>query len=229
VKYVSLPGIKRDEVTEKNVSEMELPTPGIPEEADEVTGKVLTPAEWAEVVTLWELGKVTLSDLSDKFKISPAGLSKGLKKRGAVKGSRAREVSEAVAKTVLKETAEEALTAAEERQAKINETRKSHYDYAKMLSQQIVGRLAKAQQEKRPFETEIGNIKTLRLAAQGLATLRQERFAILDADKALDQDELPELVIRDLTDDEITKLRNVDTADDGLEMPAELADDVIET
>jgi hypothetical protein len=212
------------------MSETELPAiSGSPEDADETTGKVLTPAEWAEVVTLWELGKVTLVDLSAKFGISPAGLSKGLKKRGAVKGSRAKEVGDAMAKAVLKVTEEDALTAAEERQAKINETRKSHYDYAKMLASQIMGRLAKAQKDERPFESEMNNIKTLRIAAQGLATIRQERFAILDADKAVDQDELPELVIRDLTEDEITKLRNVDTEDDGLELPAELSDEVIET
>src|SRR4051812_21461934 len=92
-------------------------------EVDEKTGKFLTPAQWAEIVALWELGEVTLDELSSRFEISPGGISKGLKKRGATKGSRAKEIADRVTKTVLKAHEDEALSAAEERQRKINETK----------------------------------------------------------------------------------------------------------
>jgi hypothetical protein len=198
-------------------------------EVDEKTGRTLTPAEWAEAVTLWELGTMKLRELAAKFRISEAGMSKGLTKRGATKGSRAKEVAATVAKTVLKAAEDEALTAAEERQRKINETKAQHYEWSKMLGQQIMARLAAAQKDGRAFETEIVNIKTLRIAVAGLGQIRQERYAILDADRQIDEDELPTLVIQDLSEAEIERLRSADEDIDGsLELPAG-AEDIIET
>lgn len=58
-------------------------------ETTETSSKRLKDSDWIVVVALWERGEVTLSELSDKFGVSKAALSQGLKRRGAIRGSKA--------------------------------------------------------------------------------------------------------------------------------------------
>lgn len=51
--------------------------------------KRLNEAQWIVVSSLWERGEVTLKDLSEKFGISEAALSQGLKRRGIKRGAKA--------------------------------------------------------------------------------------------------------------------------------------------
>lgn len=183
-------------------------------EKGETPVKQLTPAQWAEVVTLWELGEVKLEDLSTRFGISISGLSKGLKARGVTRGSRAHEVAAAVKKTVIAAREEDALTDEQERQRKIKETRAQHYDWAKGLAQQVMASFAKAQKAGDPFSTEMGNIKVLRQGLAALEIARRERFAVLNADDDLGEGELPTLPIEDLTEEEIKRIQNSDGNDD---------------
>lgn len=55
----------------------------------EEVGKRLKESDWIVIVALWERGEVTLSELSDRFGISKPALSQGLKRRKAVRGSKA--------------------------------------------------------------------------------------------------------------------------------------------
>lgn len=188
-------------------------------------GVRLTPAQWAEVVTLWELGEVTLEHLSERFGISVSAVYKGLRKRGATKGSRAHEVAAKVKAGVLKAAEESGVSAEEERQNRIKETRQQHYDWAKMLSQQIVGSLAKAQKEMREFASESANVKTLRFALSALEIARKERFAVLNADDDLGEGELPTLPLEDLSPADILELQKSDDNDDLILASAD--DDVV--
>jgi hypothetical protein len=58
-------------------------------EKDESTSKRLKESEWIVVCSLWEMGEVTLKDLSAKFGVSEAALSQGLKRRGIKRGAKA--------------------------------------------------------------------------------------------------------------------------------------------
>ena len=59
------------------------------EPTEPTVSKRLKESDWLVIVALWERGEVTLSELSTKFSISKAALSQGLKRRGAVRGSKA--------------------------------------------------------------------------------------------------------------------------------------------
>lgn len=59
------------------------------ETSTETTSKRLRESEWLVVTNLWEMGDVTLKELSEKFKVSEAALSQGLKRRGIKRGSKA--------------------------------------------------------------------------------------------------------------------------------------------
>lgn len=173
----------------------------------------LTPAQWAEAVALWELGQVTLRDLSAKFGISEPSLSAGLKKRGAVKGSRAHEIGKAAADAAAKAAITEAEDQAEKRKRRIVETKERHYEYADSLAKLIMKEIVDTVRAGKPVGVSLKSIQALRLAAAGLKDIRAERYAILDVDAEIDQDQLPELTIRELTQDEVEKMRSADDAD----------------
>lgn len=186
----------------------------------------LTPAQWAEIVMLWELGEVKADELVARFGISLSGIKKGLQSRGVTRGSRAHEVAARVKETVLAARGEDSLTEEQERQKRIKDTRSQHYDWAKMLGQQVVGAYIKAQKDGRPFESEFGNIKTLRMGLAALEIARKERFAVLNADDDMGEGELPTLPMEDLSDHEIGEMQKTDDNEDLI--LAGLEDDVVE-
>jgi hypothetical protein len=58
-------------------------------EREDSSSKRLKESEWIVICSLWEMGEVTLKDLSAKFGVSEAALSQGLKRRGIKRGAKA--------------------------------------------------------------------------------------------------------------------------------------------
>ncbi|CAO3459740.1 hypothetical protein [Azospirillum argentinense] len=188
------------------------------EEGEEKGSKRLSESEWAAASELYELGDTTLEELSAKFGVSTVALSKGLRRRGVKKGAKAGEVAKAVAAaTAAAATAakvEEVLDAAAQRKRRIDETKKDHYTWSTMIGRLTMAELARAQAAKEPFSSVAANIKALRHAHATITQVREERYSILDAAGEVDEKELPELPIRELTDLEIEELRSRDPEDD---------------
>lgn len=201
------------------------------EKTEEKDTRKLTEAEWVEIVELWELGEVKLEDLSERFGISAPAISKGLKKRGAVKGSKAAAKAAAVAAAVVASEIEEAVDTAAERRKRVEETKKQHYEWTTMLAKMAMATIAEAKRAGKPLSAVAGDLKALQSATNIVARARDERYTILDMHNEVDEKGLPDLVIRDLTDDEIEDLRSRD--DDGLltpeiELPTEIEDIIAE-
>lgn len=177
-------------------------------------GRRLTPAEWAQIKDLWELGTADATEICARFKIKPDTLAKRIKRAGIRRGSRAHEVAKANTNATVKaaeKTAEE-LTA--ERKQKIEKTKSEHLQWTEILARQAMALIAKAKQEDRPFSTEDKNLKALERAMKIVVAARDERFTLLDAHDEVDDRELPQLVIRDLTEAEIKARRDAQEADD---------------
>lgn len=195
------------------VSVPEVPVAEAPGEA----ASHLTPAQWAEIVELWELGEVKMEELTTRFGISISGLSKGLKKRGVTRGSRAHEVAARIRSAVLATKAEDATTTETIRQDRIRETRDEHYKVSKFISGQITAAMVRV--SKSPggvIADEMGNLKAWRMAAAALAITRNERFAVLNANDDLGEGELPTLPMEDLSEAEILEYQRRDDNDDEL-------------
>ncbi|MEZ2310758.1 hypothetical protein AB6809_29360 [Paraburkholderia sp. RCC_158] len=177
--------------------------------------KKLTESQKATMIALWESGEVTLSDLARRFARTERGVSLVLSKAGAEKGSKRAQVQSAVTEQVNAQLAGEAGVIA----GKIRETKDSHYAAAKVIAGLIQKQLVTAQQQGHPFATVQNEIKTLKLAAEALATLREERFILLginDGEKG-DEDELPELGIHEMTADQILEMQQRQD-DSGIDM-----------
>lgn len=183
------------------------------EEEKTPKGRSLTPKEWAEAEALWESGEVTIQDLVDRFGRSKAAFSRHFQKHGIEKGAAKEAHKKAVAQAVTSAAVDESVIVA----ARIKETKEEHYKMAAGLSKLVWSELLQAKSAGKEFALVQGNLKSLDIAASALKKLREERWAILGMDKEgfVDEDYLPELVINELTAEQIEELRNRD--DSGLD------------
>lgn len=177
-------------------------------------GRRLTPAEWAQIKDLWELGTADATEICARFKIKPDTLAKRIKRAGIRRGSRAHEVAKANTAATVKATEKTAEELTAERKVKIEKTKSEHLQWTEILARQAMALIAKAKQEDRPFSTEDKNLKALERAMKIVVAARDERFTLLDAHDEVDDRELPQLVIRDLTEAEIKARRDAQEADD---------------
>lgn len=175
------------------------------------TAKRLTPKQWAEAEALWESGAVTYEDLRKKFGLAQSSFERHFKKKGIVKGAKAAATKKKVEEKLEAAAIDEATVLA----ARIRETKEQHYTMANNIGKLIWSEILEAKRNSHPIAVAMNNIKTLREAAASLAIVRAEKWSVLGLDKpdAVDPDELPELVISELTAEQIEELRRRDEAD----------------
>lgn len=171
-------------------------------------GRLMTTAEKAECVALWEAGEVTIDDLAKRFKRDPATISKVLADAKAVRGATAKEVIEKARAKV----AEDAAGTVSKVAARIQETKEEHYILSKTIANMIFRELRAS---AAPGGPDIANraqtIKTLESAAKALKLVREERFAVLGIlnGEEIDTESLPDLVIQELSADDVATLRSM--------------------
>ncbi len=176
------------------------------DESSSGDAKRMTDAMAAEATDLYELGVMGLAELSDKFGFSRQALSKRFKKDGVVKGSRAGEVK-AVSTTAVLASVERYV---DKRSEWVEETR---LEGVKALKQAnlIARKLVIDQMKKIASGTfpgsSLGDIDgDLRAAARFNKILIDNTLAslqILRADDLVEEDDLPNLFIEDLTNEEV--------------------------
>ena len=170
----------------------------------------LTVSQRAEAAALWRTGTVTLEDLGKKFKKRPEAISRILRSMGAAKGEGAVEAAKKIAEEIESKT----LSSVAETIKKIHTTKDEHYRMSRGLAQLAWSEIVRARQAKLPLESLKDVMMTLKLAGDVIGNSRKEIFDLLNVekhDKSFELEELPELMIRELTHVEILQLQtNVD-------------------
>lgn len=163
---------------------------------------------WAEAEALWASGDVTLEDLAKKVGVSATSVSLHMKKRKITKGEKAKEHSERISKQV----AEDILSEGTVHSQRIKETKEEHYKMATGLARLTWNEIVTAKAKGGAYAAIQQNLKALEIASNVLAKIRQERYAVLGLDKpdAVDATQLPELVIEELTADQVQQLKERD-------------------
>lgn len=176
----------------------------------------LTPKQWAEAEALWESGEVTLDDLAAKFSKHKSNFSRHFDKNGIKRGAKAEAHKKKIADAVTAASVDEASVSA----ARIRETKEEHYKMASGLAKLVWTEVITAKTGGHALATATANLKALDIAATALAKLRNERWEILGLDRSdyVDGDVIPELVISELTAEEIEKIKNKDLEDMGLDV-----------
>jgi DNA-binding transcriptional ArsR family regulator len=171
----------------------------------------MTAKQWAEAEALWESGAVTYEDLIKKFGLAQSSFERHFKKKGVVKGAKAAAIKAKVDEKLAEAAIDEAAVVA----ARIRETKEQHYTMSSNLSKLAYHEILQAKKEGRAVATALNNLKALDAAMNVLKKSREERWTILGLDRpdAVDPDELPELVISELSPEQIDELRRRDEAD----------------
>jgi hypothetical protein len=205
---------------------------------DDGAGKRLPAEKWAEIETHWECATMTAAKIIETYGISLSALKAHFRRHKIVKGSK---------KHILKKTAEVkimgTIAAAEdpiavkfeqERRGRIAKTRENNYNLSVAVASRATG-ILKAIMEGTRKEADCANdLKSLRHFEALIKTNTENRLRILKADNEVDEANLPTLIFRDLTEEEIQARAEADDDDDGLGMPDEPIelpedeDDVIE-
>ena len=166
----------------------------------------LTPKQWAEAEALWESGEVTLDDLAAKFGKDKSAFSRHFDKNGIKKGAKRDEHKKRVADEVTKAAIDDATVLA----ARIKETKEEHYKMFAGLAKLTWAEILAAKKDGKPVAIAMHNLKALDAAMTVLKKAREERYAVLGLDRSdfVDENALPELVISELTADQVEQLRN---------------------
>lgn len=167
--------------------------------------KKLSPREWAQATALYRAGEATLEELGKKFNRHPQSFAQYFSRRGIKKGDQAHKHAKKVEEAVEKQAIKDAALIA----ARIRETKEEHYKMASGLAKLTWAEVLKAKQDGVPVSTALVNLKALDTAMSVLKKAREERYSVLGLDRpdAVDENDVPELVISELTADQIEALR----------------------
>lgn len=166
----------------------------------------ITPKRWAEAEALWESGEFTLSELGRKFNCSEQNMHVHMKRKGIKRGAKAEEHKKLVSAAVTAASIDDATVLA----GRIRETKEEHYKMSAGLAKLAWAEILKAKQDGSPVSVAMNNLKALDAAMNVMSKARAERWAVLglDRDDYVDEEGLPELVISELTAEQIETLQS---------------------
>lgn len=170
--------------------------------------KRLSPKQWAEAEALWAVGDVTLVQLATKFGISDRAIQRHMTDKGVKKGAKAEEHKKKVSEAVTSAAVDDATITA----ARIRETKEEHYKMSAAIAKMSFNEILEAKRNGSPVAVAMNNLKAFDAAMNVLQKARMERWAVLGLDRedTIDEDGLPELLISELTADQIQDLRDRD-------------------
>lgn len=178
----------------------------------------------ARATVMWKSGDYTADQIATEVGIARRTVLEYFKEKGIVKGSAKEETEEAVRKKMIEESAEKAALHLK----RVEETKENHYTWATLIGRLTMAQIVKAQKESIPFAAINADLKSLEKASQTLRSVMEQRYKALGLDNAdADPGDLPELLITELTADQIEEIKNSqeDPEDDDLsEEERELAE-----
>lgn len=177
-------------------------------------GKQLNEAEKVEAIELWKAGSTTLDELAEKFDRSRLTFLRLFNAEGVAKGE-----SKGNYEKKIKEAVEAASVGDIELIAtRAKETKDEHYKMASGLSKLAWSLIVEAKRENRKFNLIAGDLKALKYAADVMKTTREERYAVLGLNEkeSKDDDDIGDLVVREITEEEIKEQAKNHVGDDDL-------------
>lgn len=161
----------------------------------------MTPAQWAEARAMWASGEFTAEQIGEKFGVARETLSRRFKKDGVKKGQ------SAIDKRVEAEIIEKATQNVDKWAERAEQARESFYKTYEMLHKMTVKTIGDAHRGAGLFSAQ-PDLKALQMASSVMDRVRVNQWAVLGLDKeSLDDEEIPELLIRELTPDEVQRLK----------------------
>lgn len=173
-------------------------TPASPPEKQ----KRLTEAEWAEAKALYETGRLSKTMLADKYGISRQSMGEGLNARGAVYGSKSKEIEQAT----VEAQKDASLRKAEE----IDAMKEKQKKFVEMIQNLTVKAITDKAREGKPLADAKNDIVALRNAMMIVAQGRDELYHLYDLHREPDgAQQTEEFIVSEYTSEEIEILNKV--------------------
>lgn len=200
-------------------------TDGAPAAAPAPSQKRLTGEQWLEAEALYLTGQANGAEISRRYGVSASAVSQRFNAKGLRYGSLRPEVEaktrEKVVEKVSGKAAEAVSAFAEARRRRIEETKEAAYRYQETTDKQLAGILAEVAKNRAAaaagtpipgapveFGSVFHSVRALALAKKAFAIGRAERWAILEIEGDVAEEELPSLVVQDLTAEEVQEMRS---------------------
>lgn len=167
-------------------------------------GRKMAAVHWLEVISLARAG-VPVAKIAKSFKVKVSTIYRGLKKRGInIAGYQpiAAAVKESAERTALVE--------------RIKATKDKDYRYIEFLQQLVMTTVGDAKRAHAPMASIADNVKALKLAIDAVGNGTKVKWVILGLDRENENAdlELPELPVREMTNDEVAVMRDKQILDD---------------
>lgn len=167
-------------------------------------GTRLTESEKAEAIALWERGDTTLADLEKRFGRSQTTFQNLFKDANVTRGSKAEQVKEQVTQAVNQDANHAAVLYAQ----RVRDTKERRYKMNEALGSLATSLVAEARTAGKELSTQLASMKMLQVYGNVLKQSFDERYVALsiDPNDSGEDKPLPELVVQELTADQIAEL-----------------------
>lgn len=179
------------------------------------SGKRMTNRQRAEAIALWRSGTVTLTELAKKYNKSTNALVMLFKKNNVKKGETADKVTEAVTRKI-----NEKLINTDDIVVRVRDTKEEHYKIASGIAKLTWSLIVMAKKSNKPMRTILHDLRALKNAAEIFKIAREERFVSLGIKEFenLGDKPLPQLVVKELTGEDIKRIQNTRLGDSELDI-----------
>lgn len=169
-------------------------------------GKNLSHVEKAEAIALWKAGSVTLDQLADKFQRDRTTFIRLFNNEEVTKGIDREELDRRAAEAVAAAAVNDAVIQAQ----RIRETKDENYRISQRIRREGAKIMINAERDKVAIGTKLTDLKALHVLACTIKVAREECYAVLglNEERHHEDDPMPDLVVKELTADEIKDMHN---------------------
>ena len=162
----------------------------------------LTPAVWAEIRGYWQLGEATLETRSTRYGVTTSTLQSHFQKQGCIKGAMAHEIAVGIQKEIFAGNIDDR----DVRISKGREARAKDFQNASRIEALLAAQIEESLKGSAEAFKSSAVIRTLALAAQAFERTSAMKFKALGLDHIESLDELPMIIIQDLTEERLAEI-----------------------
>lgn len=174
----------------------------------------LTDAQLDEICEIFAAGKMKSSRIAEMYGVSVSNISQLLKRRRVIWASKVTDdVKSEVDKALHEKPPAADPTFAEKRKARIEQTREESYNAIRMIRIKALRAQAEAERLGAPIASLKETIRVYRFQLAIQMDASKALLWVLEADKHVDEADLPQIFIRDLGEEDLKALREMDDDD----------------
>lgn len=172
-------------------------------------------SERAQMIAMWESGEFTLKEIATKFQRSIDYISRYFTVNGHIKGSKAEEYAREIRQMIQQEMMGDLAETAR----KIKALKEDYLTRIAIIKKMAQNEIASAHSKNLPLQVALPNLRAIQAHLNIVIACRAEEYSILgvsDFEAKIEQDDVPELLVSELTNQDIQELRAAQEREGGM-------------